>query len=262
LVRSWDTGHALVAALGHDGGRAERAGELLPRRVTAHRDDPLRTHLPGGEHAEEADRTVAHDHDRAARLHIRRVGGEPAGAQDIGGRQQARDQVVRRQARGGHQGAVRERDAQPRRLRAADELGLLAGRLVAVLADGAGVVGREERADDELARPDRPDRAADFLDDAAIFVPHRCRRGDRLKAAIGPKIGATHAGRRDLDDGVGRLDDPGQVAFLEAHIARAVKDGSLHGRIPSLSDAGLLDDAPCTRQDGACHGRGCATRRA
>jgi hypothetical protein len=261
LVRSWDTGHALVAALGHDGGRAERAGELLPRRATAHRDDPLSTHLPGGEHAEEADRTVAHDHDRAARPHVRRVGGEPAGAQDIGGRQQARDQVVRRQARGGHQGAVRERDAQPRRLRAADELGLPAGRLVAVLTDGAGVVGREERADDELAGPDRPDGAADLLDDAAVLVPHRGRLGDRLEAAVGPKIRAAHAGRRDPDDGIRRLHDLRGVALLEAHIAWAVEDGSVHGRTPSLR-CRLARRRAGDRQGGACHRRGCVTRRA
>lgn len=40
---------AVVAALGHDVRRAELAGELLPRRVTAHRDDPFGTELPGGE---------------------------------------------------------------------------------------------------------------------------------------------------------------------------------------------------------------------
>src|SRR5258705_1310806 len=45
-----DAGHALVAALGHDIGRAELAGELLPRLVTAHCDDTFSTHLLGGQH--------------------------------------------------------------------------------------------------------------------------------------------------------------------------------------------------------------------
>jgi hypothetical protein len=36
-----DAGHALVAALDHDVGRAERASELLPLLVPAHRDDAL-----------------------------------------------------------------------------------------------------------------------------------------------------------------------------------------------------------------------------
>ena len=115
-----------------------------------------------------------------ARLHVGRVGGEPAGAQHVGERQQARDQVVRGNIRRGHQRAVRERDAQQRRLRAADELAVLARRLVAGLAVGAGVVGGEERADDELPRLDRRDRAADLLDDAAVLVPHRGRLVDRL----------------------------------------------------------------------------------
>src|SRR6266404_4558284 len=53
-----DAGHALVTALGHDVGRAELAGEFLPRLVTAHRDDPLRTHQLCGKHTEKADRTV------------------------------------------------------------------------------------------------------------------------------------------------------------------------------------------------------------
>src|SRR5256885_10818198 len=36
---------SLVAALGHDVGRAEPAGELLPRLVTAHREDRKSTRL-------------------------------------------------------------------------------------------------------------------------------------------------------------------------------------------------------------------------
>jgi len=36
---------------------------------------------------------------------------------------------------------------------------------------GRGVVGGEERADDELTGLDRLDRVADLLDDAAVLVP-------------------------------------------------------------------------------------------
>ena len=102
-----DPGDALVATLSHDVGCAEFACEFLPRGVPAYRDDPLRTHLPGGEYAEEADRAVTDDYDRRARLHVRRVGCEPAGPQNIGSRQQARDQIVRGDARRSHQRAVR-----------------------------------------------------------------------------------------------------------------------------------------------------------
>jgi hypothetical protein len=91
-----DALHALVAALGHDVGRAELAGELLPLLVAAHRDDPLGAHLLRRQHAEQADRAVADDDDRRSRLHVRGVGGEPAGAQHVRRRQQARDQIGRR----------------------------------------------------------------------------------------------------------------------------------------------------------------------
>src|SRR5665647_1725647 len=48
-----DAGHALVTTLGHDVGRAELAGELLPRFMAAHRDDSLSTHLLGRKHTQE-----------------------------------------------------------------------------------------------------------------------------------------------------------------------------------------------------------------
>jgi hypothetical protein len=61
----------------------ELAGQLLPRLVPAHRDDPLRAHLLRREDAEQADRPVA-DHDRRRpRLHVGRVGREPAGAEHV-----------------------------------------------------------------------------------------------------------------------------------------------------------------------------------
>jgi hypothetical protein len=48
---------------------------------------------------------------------------------------------------------------------------VLAGRLVARLAVGTGVVGCEEGTNDELPGLDEGDRTADLLDDAAVFVP-------------------------------------------------------------------------------------------
>jgi hypothetical protein len=58
----------------------ERIACIIDSWVAAHSDDPLGTHLPGGEHAEEPDRAVTDDRDRLARLHVGRVGSEPAGA--------------------------------------------------------------------------------------------------------------------------------------------------------------------------------------
>src|SRR5919206_3441233 len=108
-----------------------------------------------------------------------------------------------------------------------------AGRLVAGPADLAGVVRREERADDELARLDQAHLAADLLDDADVLVAHRGRPVDRLDAAVGPEVRAAHAGDRQSDDGVGLLDDRRVGALLEAHVPGAIKNCSSHDLSPS-----------------------------
>ncbi len=77
------------------------------------------------------------------------------------------------------QRAVGERHARKRRLRAAHELALLAGRLEAKAAMRTGVVGDAEGAHDELAGLDGLDRAADLDHHAAIFVAHVHRLADR-----------------------------------------------------------------------------------
>src|SRR5207302_5612950 len=107
-----------------------------------------------------------------------------------------------------------------------------ARRLVAVLAVGTGVVGRGERADDELPRLDRPHRAADLLDDAAVFVPHWRWTLDRLKPPIRPQVRPAHARERNSDDGIGRLDDLRRLAILESDVARTIKDCSSHDSSP------------------------------
>src|SRR3712207_7086295 len=101
-----------------------------------------------------------------------------------------------------------ERDAGVLRLCAGGGTGLPvdARRLVASPADLAGVVGGEERADDELARLDQTYLAADLLDGADVLMAHRGRPFDRLDAAVGPEVRAAHAGEGQSDDGVGRLD--------------------------------------------------------
>ena len=190
-MRSLIRGHAVVAAFGDDVGGAVLQGELLPGLVPAHRDDAFRAELLGGQHAEQPDGAVADHRDGLARAGLGGHRGEPAGAEHVGGGQQARDQVVGRDLRGGDQGAVGQRDPHPFGLRAArgGRLPPHAGGLVAGPADLAGVVGGEERADHELARPDRGDRGADLLDDAGVLVAHRPRPVERLDArgrATGP----------------------------------------------------------------------------
>jgi hypothetical protein len=82
------------------------------------------------------------------------VGGEPAGAEHVGGGEQRRDEVVVGLAWGCYERAVRVWDARLLRLGSdagVDELGVHALRLETGLADLAGVVGDDEGADDEVA---------------------------------------------------------------------------------------------------------------
>ena len=196
-MRSLIVCHALVAALGDDVGGAEVEGQLLPGLVPAHRDDPLGAELARGEDAQQADRAVADHGDGLARAGLGGDGAEPAGAEHVGGGQQARDQVVGRHAGRGDEGAVGQRDPGALGLGAdgAHEFGVHAAGLVAGPADRAGVVGGEERADHELAGPQGADLAADLLDDADVLVAHRRWPVDGLDAAVGPQVGPAHAGR-------------------------------------------------------------------
>ena len=83
-----DRGLTLLAALGDDVGGAELLGDLLARRVPRHGDHPLGAHPGRGEHAGQADRAVADDDHGVALLHAGGDGGVPAGAHDVGEREQ------------------------------------------------------------------------------------------------------------------------------------------------------------------------------
>ena len=165
-------------------------------------------HLPGREHAEQAHRAVADDHHGRSRLHIGGIGGEPACAENIGGRQQARYKVVgTARLRRRHERPVGERHPQERRLRPRHEFALDARGLIAVPAVRAGVVGSRERADHELARLHGFDRAADFFDEAAVFVPHGRRA---VRSACMPRYGhrsdpQTHVAAMRITASVGLL---------------------------------------------------------
>ena len=66
-----------------------RESEVLPRLVAAHGNDPPGAHPIRSEHAHEPNRAVAHDDDRRARLHARRIGRVPAGAEHVRSGKQA-----------------------------------------------------------------------------------------------------------------------------------------------------------------------------
>ena len=90
-----DLRHAFIAALGHDVGGAEFGRELLPRFVTAHRNDPRRPHLLCGEHPHETYRPISYDRDGRSGLDARRIRRVPAGAEHIRNRKQMGNQIVR-----------------------------------------------------------------------------------------------------------------------------------------------------------------------
>src|SRR5207245_5171862 len=119
--------------------------------------------------------------------------------------------------------------------RRADELGVLARRLISDLTVRAGVVGGEERSDDELTGLDGGDCAADLLNDAAVLVPHRGRLGDRLDATVWTQVRPTDTRGRYPDDGICRLDDLRRFALPATHIPWPVKQRSSHDLSPFLT---------------------------
>jgi hypothetical protein len=236
------------------------AGERLPVGVPRHRDDAVVTQLLRGQDAEQPDGAVTHDRDRFAGARLGGDGGVPAGSEHIGCREQRRHEVRRRFARRLHEGAVGERDAGVLRLgadRAHHHL-VHAARLVARLADLAGVVGGDERADDVVTGNDGGHGLPDGLDDADVLVAHALPvRGEGLEAAVRPEVRPADAGRGDADDRVGRLDDDGHLEFFGPDIAGGVHDDSTHGGSPSSN--GCFHCAPRVARAGV-PAKGCTGR--
>jgi hypothetical protein len=210
-----------------------RPGELLPWLVPAHRDDALGAELLGGQHAEQADRTIAHHGNRLARTRVRGDGAEPAGAEYVGQGQEARDEIVARHVSGRHQGPVGEWHAHQLGLGAlrADADPLHAGALIARPADLAGVVGSEEGADHELAGFDRGDLRADLRDEADVLVTHRGWAVHLVEAPVRPQVRAADAGRGQPDDRVRRLQDLWIGTLLHPNVTRGVHHDTTHGSL-------------------------------
>jgi len=224
-----DLGHAVIAALGHDVGRAVLQRQVLARLVAAHGDHAGGAELPRRQHAHQADRAVAHHHGGTTGLHPRRHGGVPAGAEHVGGGQQAGNQVVIGLLVQRDQRAVGQRHASELRLRTGHEFALHAGGLEAVAAVRTGVVRQAEGTDDELPRLDRGDGAADLDHGAAVLVAHVHRPFDLVQPAVGPQVGAADAGGGQPDGHVGRLLQGRLGHLLDAHVAGGVELGSQHG---------------------------------
>src|SRR5579885_2867560 len=91
-----------------------------------------------------------------------------------------------------------------------------------------GVVRGGEGTHHELSWLNGLDRAADFLDESAVFMPHRCGSGNWLQTSVRPEVRSTHARQRQADQGIGRFYDFRILTLLEAHIKWAVKNRSSH----------------------------------
>lgn len=232
-----DAGDAFVAAFGDDVGGAELGRELLPRRVAAHRDDACGAQFLGGDDPGQADRPVTDDDHRGAGLDLGGDGRVPACAHDVGQRQQAGDQVVGRLVGGGDQGAVGRRDTDVIGLAGAHELAVHTRGLVAVAAVRTGVVRGGERADDELARLDGGDLAADLLDDADVLVAHRVGLVHGVDTAVVPQVGAADAGGGGADDRVGGPEDLRLGNVLDTDVTGLVDDGCAHGGVSAREGA-------------------------
>ena len=230
-VSSLIFGDALVAALLDDVGRAELAGQRLPVGVATDRDDPLGAELLGGQDAEQPDRAVTDDRDGLAGAGLGGDGGEPAGAEDVGGRQQRRDQVGVGLAGGGDQGAVGERDA--------GVLGLGADRAREDARARSGTGSRPGRSRRCCRRrqnePTTKSPTLMLLTSAPISSTTPTYSWpiglvvDGLGAAVGPQVGSADAGRRDPDDRVGRLDDRRVFALLDLNVTGLGHDYLSHG---------------------------------
>ena len=222
---------ALVAALGDDDVGAELAGQRRPVLVAGGGDDLLSPQGFGGQDGGQTHGAVADHRDGLAGAGLGRHGSEPSGAQDIGGGQEGCDDVgvIGPAAGNDDEGSVGQGHARVLGLGVADEAAVGAARLVAVLADLAGVVAQAEGADDEVADLDVLDVVADLDDGAHVLVAHGAGLLQGLDAPVGPQVRAAHAGGLELDDGVGGFDDVGDLAVLDADVTGGVHDDAAHG---------------------------------
>ena len=232
---------ALLPSFRHDIGGAEPTAEIRAIAVAAHENDPLRSEPLRGEHRHQTDRAVADDRHRAAPGHATALRGVMARAENVGQREQRRNQ--RRVLRDGqlHQGAVGKRDPHGLRLAAligdaVPEPGLLVGArsMQPLDAESAGVVGDRERRHHQVAPAQRRDVRTDVLDDTDELVPHPRRTMGRIHRVIRMQIRTADAAGRHPDQRVGGQFDAGVGDVLDADVAGAVHEGRAHDGLASV----------------------------
>lgn len=208
--------------------------------VSAHRDDASGSKLLGRKHTHQPDRAVADYDCGAARRDACGIGSIPASAQDIGGSEQAGDQVFGRHRVNGDQRTIGQGDAGIGSLSAGHEFAVFAGTLEAKAAVRAGVIRQAERADNKLADLDVPDFTADLCYDTAIFVSHMLGAVNGLKAAIRPKVRTADTRGRKPDDRVSGFLNLGLRNFLATDVAGNAKDCTEHTNLQFGPNARLI----------------------
>jgi len=103
-----------------------------------------------------------------------------------------------------------------------------AGRMQALGAEVAGVVGPHERRDDDVARLQRRDVAADVLDDADELVADPVAVLRLRLGAVGPQVAPADTGAQHAHHRVGWFAQRGVGHVLDPHVACAVDQSCSH----------------------------------
>jgi len=201
--------------------------------VAAEQEDPLGTESLRGDHAAQPDGAVADHSDRLAGADIGREGRVVAGAHHIGKREQRRHEFVVRTDRQDHECPLGLRNTHRFALTAVDVVAAVSaametGALQPFAAEGTGSIRPEERRDDEVADLDGLHVGADRLDDTDELVPHSPAGIVVRHRLVRPEIATADRGARDLNERIGRVDQPGVRNILDANIAGSVHEGGAH----------------------------------
>ena len=158
-----------------------------------------------------------------------------AGSHHVGKREQRGHEFVVRTDRQDDECPVRLRDTHRFALTAVDVVAAVPAAMETravqpFAAEGTGSIRPEERRDDHVADLDGHDVRADRLDDADELVPHPPAGIVVRHRLVRPEIAAADRGARDLNERVGRVDQPGVRNILDADIAGSVHDSGAHAR--------------------------------
>jgi hypothetical protein len=221
--------------------------------LAAEDDDLLGAETLGGDHPAQADSTVADDGRDLAGTNAGDNGRMLAGPHHVGQRQQRGHERVVFADRERKQRAVGE--GHPHRLRlgcagavAVEEPAVHAGRVQALVAEGAGAIGEGKRHQHEVADLDVAHVRADVVDEADRLMAHRPPGLGRLQGAIRPEVAPADGRPRDPDDGIGGLNDRGIGDILDSDVACLIHQRRSHWLVLSLLAGAASREAAIPRR--------------